>query len=258
LGQFCKLLYVKDLKAGKLDSQAQIGRFVGYNSESKGYWIYWPAKRSITVERNVVFNGNDVHTTLNTVMIQDDALAEEERDKVIQSTGKPINQKDENVGNQSLKSIPSMSEPVAEPHVETPQADELDNYGRGKPPWKPTGAYKDMNEGLTAAIAHNKTLTDLEESLPQLTDNDESFGPLPPDFACIGSFNSEPQLLDDALHGPNANEWQEALDYEIGQLKKLGTWVIEDLPAGHTPIPCNEVLKVKQGPNGEVLSYRVC
>jgi len=66
---------------------------------------------------------------------------------------------------------------------------------------------------------------------------------------------TEPQSLDGALHGPNAKEWQAALDYEISQLEKLGTWVIEDLPKGHTAIPCNKVLKEKRGPDGEITSY---
>ena len=48
-----------------------------------------------------------------------------------------------------------------------------------------------------------------------------------------------------------------ALDYEISQLKKLGTWVVEDLPKGQSAIPCSEVLKIKRGPDGEVKSYRV-
>jgi hypothetical protein len=42
--EFGATAYVKDLKAGKLDARAKIGRFVGYDSESKGYWIYWPNK----------------------------------------------------------------------------------------------------------------------------------------------------------------------------------------------------------------------
>ena len=60
------------------------------------------------------------------------------------------------------------------------------------------------------------------------------------------------------LSEPNAKEWQTVLDYEISQLQKLGTWVIEDLPKGHTVIPCSMVLKEKCGPNGEITSYQVC
>jgi len=58
--EFGVAAYVKDLNTGKLESRAQITCFVGYDSESKGYRIYWPQKRSVTVERNVVFNENNV------------------------------------------------------------------------------------------------------------------------------------------------------------------------------------------------------
>ena len=51
---------MKDLKAGKLDTRAKEGQFAGYDSESKGYRIYWPEKRLITVKHNVVFNQDDV------------------------------------------------------------------------------------------------------------------------------------------------------------------------------------------------------
>jgi hypothetical protein len=46
--EFSAAAYVKDLTAGKLDARAQKGRLVGYDSESKGYRIYWLAKRSVS------------------------------------------------------------------------------------------------------------------------------------------------------------------------------------------------------------------
>jgi hypothetical protein len=57
--EFGAAAYVKNLTAGKLNAHANKGQFVGYNSKSKGYRIYWPEKWSITVERNVVFNQDD-------------------------------------------------------------------------------------------------------------------------------------------------------------------------------------------------------
>src|SRR5882762_10039295 len=60
--EFNTAAYIKDLKAGKLDSHAQIGRFVGYDSESKGFRIYWLNKRAVMVEQNVVFNDSDMTT----------------------------------------------------------------------------------------------------------------------------------------------------------------------------------------------------
>ena len=67
-----------------------------------------------------------------------------------------------------------------------------------------------------------------------------------------------PHSLDEALQGKNSVQWQKALEYEIAQLKKLGTCVIEDLPKGQTDILCKEVLKEKQGPTGRVELLQVC
>jgi len=40
--EFSAAAYMKDLKAGKLDARAQVGRFVGYDLESKGYYMTSP------------------------------------------------------------------------------------------------------------------------------------------------------------------------------------------------------------------------
>ena len=82
--EFGAAAYIEDLKAGKLDARAQMGRFVGYNSESKGYRIYWPGKHSVLVERNIVFHGNNTKTNENPTTILGNLLAEGEHDKVVQ------------------------------------------------------------------------------------------------------------------------------------------------------------------------------
>ena len=90
--------YVKDFKTGKLDARAQVGRFFGYDSQSKGYR---PGKRSVTVERNVVFNQNNIHDAKKITISSGDALSEGERDKVIQ------NPKSNATGVESSKIIPT-------------------------------------------------------------------------------------------------------------------------------------------------------
>ena len=75
------MAYVKDLHTGKLDACACVGQFVGYDSESKGYHIYLPDKKSVMVKWNIVFNKN--HTTLEDTNLT--VLAEGEKEKVIQA-----------------------------------------------------------------------------------------------------------------------------------------------------------------------------
>jgi hypothetical protein len=284
--EFGAATYVKDLKARKLDSRAQVGHFVGYDSESKGYRIYWPGKRLVTVEQNVVFNQTNIHTPDKHAIIPGDSLAEEERNKIIQPPSnnaensvktadmpesgiKPDTQtisnpqtEDETVPNlqepQTTSSVPFP--PISQPDSESKDNnDELHKYGHGKhvAP-KPQGIYKKMHGGLVARIAYAESLDDKDSPSVEFPDDHKNMSiDLPPDFALVGGPNSEPRMLDEALQGPNAKEWQEALDYKISQLEKHGTWAIEDLPKGYTAISCGEVLRIKRGPSGKIQSYCV-
>ena len=53
-------IWVKRADAGKLDPCAVKGCFVGYNEEAKGYWVYWAAKRSVSIECNIYVNKDAV------------------------------------------------------------------------------------------------------------------------------------------------------------------------------------------------------
>ena len=96
-------------------------------------------------------------------------------------------------------------------------------------------------------------IVDLQNNIPE--DEEDWEVELPPDFVLIGTLGTEPRSLDDVLSRPHTKEWQTMLDYEIGQLKKLGTWVIEDLLKGHNAIPCCAMLKEKHGLDGKITSY---
>ena len=131
------------------------------------------------------------------------------------------------------------------------EIDKIQQYGWGNCQQKHEGAYREMDEGFTAALAHCENGTDFD-------DKEEIFSSdLPLDFALVGCIVSDPKSIDEALHGPDTKHWQEALEYKRGLLEKLETWDIIDLPQGHTAIPCSKVMKVKRGPNGEILSYWV-
>jgi hypothetical protein len=147
--EFGAAAYVKDLKAGKLDAWAKVGRFVGYDSESKGFRIYWPGKRTVTVERDIVFNENNIRD--GSVMISSNVLSEGEieGDKIIQhpaNCSKDLQKSkddDEQSEKQSLddsqdpntsSDIPfsSATHKTAEVDDENGQDENLQRYGRGQ------------------------------------------------------------------------------------------------------------------------------
>ena len=223
--EFGAAAYVKDLKAGKLDAHAQLGCFVGYDSESKGYRIYWLGKRSVTVEQNIVFNENDIRTGGGTVLISSNIQSEGERksEKVIQY---PENlekaETKSNIANQPEKEPsdetqdPNTSSTIPFPSVDDPTnaekestcKDDPQQYGRGQHPRKQKGAYRELNEGLTAAIAHVDDLPNDDESIPDNSHEDINY--LYNDIMLIGSHYSDPKTLDEALRGPDSKHWEKA------------------------------------------------
>ena len=127
---------MKDLKAGKLDACVQQGRFVGYDSESKEYRIYWPTKRLVSVERNVVFNENDILEKENTtVMVGVQSEGENEKEKVIQhpeninEVENQTQKEDKPIPTKTTNSVqfPSSPEPKTQPESE--EDDEVQQYG---------------------------------------------------------------------------------------------------------------------------------
>ena len=155
-----------------------------------------------------------------------------------------------------LSSDDSQLEPDPEPSNKDQTSTQ--QYGCGQRTRHQKGHYKAMNL-VTAITAFTEEPNDNGHAeFPE--DSNESFNEAyeqPPDIALVGFAPGDPRMLEKALCGPDAKQWQEALDYEIGQLEKLGTWDMVDLPKGHTPIPCSKVVWVKQGPNGEIQSYRL-
>ena len=52
-------IYVRVKNAGKLDEQAKQAKFIGYDYNSKGYRIYWPESRHVSIKQNICFPPDD-------------------------------------------------------------------------------------------------------------------------------------------------------------------------------------------------------
>jgi hypothetical protein len=104
----------------------------------------------------------------------------------------------------------------------------------------PIGYYKTLNEGESASIA---IIPEEDREDTQLI------------HWALAAALPEP-TLQQALNGPDAMEWQEAIDYELSQLEKLEAWEVVDIPHHANVIPCHYVLATKRSPDGEKLKLR--
>jgi hypothetical protein len=182
LHQFGCTAWVKNLKAGKLDPRTVEGRFLGIDEESKGYRIYWPQKRSVSVERDVYFNKDEAllpettqieeeRTTLSnqhvsatrTALNPSDTTSDTSMDDVEPERQRTPSVRAQNVENRfdNAPDIPQIPFPTSNeppipkptaPHERRIRSDGLiepePNTGRGFRPRKATGFYK--NPGRTA------------------------------------------------------------------------------------------------------------
>ena len=80
---------------------------------------------------------------------------------------------------------------------------------------------------------------------------------LPNSWALAGSMDEEPASLQEALEGPDGEEWKKGLEKEIGRLEAARTWRVVKAPEGTKVIPHSIVLRTKRGARNEVTECRV-
>ena len=66
----------------------------------------------------------------------------------------------------------------------------------------------------------------------------------------------EPQSLNEALSGSEADKWRAAVHTELDQIKKLGTWCIVEAPTGVNIVYSKFVFRLKHDENGIVIKHK--
>ena len=159
-------------------------------------------------------------TSEETTVIHNEAQSEGEKNKVIQAS--------------QNNSVPFPSTKDNQVNYDPQDEDQSpeDQYRCRKRNRPLPGAFKAMNEGLTAAITVTTDDNDnnTQEQLEHIDRYLNCFSEYLPNVALVGQNTADPRNPNEALHGPNAKEWQDVLQYKINQLEKLGTWKVKDLP----------------------------
>ena len=67
-----------------------------------------------------------------------------------------------------------------------------------------------------------------------------------------------PQLVDEARASPEEREWENAIEKELKNLKKIETWELVKLPLGHTAIGSRMVFALKKNTQRYIKEYKAC
>ena len=280
-------VWVKRLDVQKLEPRAFEAVFVGYDDESKGYRVYWQAKRHVSIERDVYFNKNEA-------LLPDTAQIEGETDSRANSGGfttsippKPVetitdpdrgakelsnapltarneqesteidpNQSD----NPKTSQNPHNSNSIPFSHEKPPETEQegVDNFqlGRGKRARKPGGYYKALNEGeeeIRPGVAEANLAVSLDLDSGGVEANlGEWFGGIEEAMA----MSEDEPSLEEAMKGDEASKWITAMREEITQIEKVHTYDIVETPPEVNVVPCRWVFRRKRNGEGQVVRHK--
>ena len=75
-------------------------------------------------------------------------------------------------------------------------------------------------------------------------------------FQCSTAYDTEPTTYNEAVTGPNSQEWKLAISEELASLAENNTWILTELPQGRSTVKCRWVFREKKGAEGETIRYK--
>src|SRR5882672_4586560 len=278
LQEFSMTAWVWRLNTRKLESRCDEGQFVGFDEESKGYCVYWPQRRRITVECDVYFNKDEaLKPPINTeVQIEGETEkltnpAPSNVPKTPPAIAKHCNASDDaqdmphTFPSEKVKNSPDTREDSspnehrhpqqpptnaeAPPHQRKTRRDPLEGlpqydeaaYGRGH-----RRQHADANLAIADLLDNEMGLDDADLMDPEGMDATEQV---------VASIGDEPSLQD-ALSGSETSDWRDAIEAELSQVEKLRTFDLVIPPLDANIIPSGYAFRRKRNEDGKIVRYK--
>ena len=247
-------VWVHDASQSKLDSRALEGRWLGFDEQSKGHRVYWPEKRSVTVERSVKFEGS-----APLVFVDDTSLEGEGEtpDKLPVSTpSQPVS---------GTSETPAGPPPIVQdtlPDVGTSDSGLEPAFERPRRDRRPTQYVLDIREGRGSATGQtNKTNLPIGLQAPESNVAIEAEAPDGEDEYVLVAVTAEveaiePRTLAEAKRSPDWLRWEQAVKDEIEMLERLRTWEVVDSPPDANVVGCKWVFRIKKNAAGEIERFK--
>lgn len=226
-------IHVPKQKRQKLDVKNEVGFFLGYGEEVKGYRIYLPHKNRVEIHRDVVFipeavyKNKNINETEKVVYLNQDFNIEKDLDNVqtvsVVQRNSENNSSDENDVFEDIDEHTGVSSETYETSISEPE-----EY---------------LNVDLNTIETKRKRII----NKPTWTKDYYLNGELSESDICFFSEIEEPLNLEDAMSGKNSVKWREAMEKELKVLKENNTWCEVPWPENEKVIDSKWVFKIKGG-----------
>ena len=244
---FGAIVWVKVKDAGKLDPQAIDSYFMGYDEESKGYRLYFPKRWHIAVERDVyfdkeaiievgdvVFEGETIQEPVN-LDFSNPMVANKD---ATSSAPENLEKTDENVPKVAHETAPIPSQPSFIPKP-------CRNSLSGLPQFNPDEYRRGKARRTATRHRVDETTLVIDGDDEGEVDNVEEDDALAVCFRAAVyalSATEDQPIVETAINGPESNDWKSAIEAELAQIEKLGTWEFVEPSNDANIVPCRWVL----------------
>ena len=268
-------VWVHDTSGTKLDGRSRIGRWIGFEEASNAHRIYWPDNRSVTVERSIKFDNNDllIPRTLPSKGEKEDTGRQSSQD----SNTTPTNPIDHNAPQQEAaeqiptEQIPENQNPPQNNYLgaDFNRADVEEPAARSQRIRKPSAYVKQLQSGsFTSDGRRNQPFFPKGLQTANEWEADTGAAGMDEDIVEIGCMEFamaaviaeaealDPATLEEARRRKDWSKWDLAIKAELEALKKAGTWGVIERPRGRNVVACKWVLHIKKDATGRIERYK--
>ena len=226
----------RDPSRRKLDPKADKGIFVGYDSCSPAYLIYFPGNDSVQRARNVIFDETEMGK-----LGEITPTTETAGDRQFEALGLPLEGEERPIK-------PAQIHPVEPQALLEPDALPQELDALPQEPEVPAERPPQIHERPRR-----------ETRVPRRFDayvmyNDDQ--PEEEPFCGFVAADGAPATIQEALRGPDADHWTKAAESEYDALCRNDTWDLEPLPKDRKSIGGKWVLRVKTRADGTIDKYK--
>jgi transposase InsO family protein len=279
LKRFGEAVWVHDPSGSKLDPRAREGRWIGFDVESHGHRVYWPANKSVSVERSVYFaaakrlEGEEMDVPTPQT-IPNEPLAASLPASSSAPAEPPEASPTSSSSSRAVSEVLQLDDPLPEPETELRRSsrariasrwirDLQEGVGvsssRRSDPRVPRGVTVpggfEMGEEEVELVDEVAGAWSVEAGLPMLRENWLGL-----EVALVveaaDSEALEPRNLAEAKRRPDWPLWEQAIREELDTLRTAGTWRLEHAPPGAIVIGSKWVFKAKKDASGKVVRYK--
>jgi transposase InsO family protein len=250
-------VWVHDPTGSKLDGRSQVGRWVGFDEESHGHRIYWPDRHSVTAERSVKFDIDNV------VLTHDIPLQTTEVHRPRAPTQSPPPKETGPTNGDEATTVENHPEPEGD--VQVPNEEETTlkrtrkpseyvkrlQRGEGTVEGKRKGG--NLPRGMTQTTVHEDP--EPMASLCEIDADEQGAVEYALVAATIEAEGLDP-TFEEARRRPDWSRWEKAIQTELANLKQARTWTVIKRPPGRNVVGSRWVLRIKRNALGQVEKYK--